>query len=168
MNTSGAELRAIGITASQYWMGRDTLYRLELTPEIRTNAAYLLAGVNALLVLAAGDGVVPGIDEKTGNYVASGWRPLAINDRTSHAAKSSTHILGLGVDLQDHRHERLLARWCLRKLQHLERLGLYMEDPRWTPDWVHLQRRAPGSGKRVYVPSSAPALALALPEQASV
>ena len=40
-----------------------------------------------------------------------------------------------------------------------------MEDPQWTPTWVHLQIVPPGSRRRVYIPSSKPALAAKLPEQ---
>jgi hypothetical protein len=155
------------ISLEQYWMGRELLHAAELTPPVRKNAVALLFAVNELLRRAALEGVEPGIDEHTGNEVASGWRPLGVNARTSNAAGKSSHIVGLGVDLQDHA-DRRLARWCLRNLDVLEELGLYMEDPRWSPSWVHLQLRPPGSGKRVYVPSSAPAIALALPEQASV
>ena len=54
---------------------------------------------------------------------------------------------------------------CARPGGLLEQLGLYMERPQWTPDWVHLQVRAPKSGRRVYVPSSKPPLVGALPEE---
>lgn len=147
-------------------MGRDEAYAADCTLAVRRNAAALLAAVNTLLRCAAADGVEPGIDEHTRNHVASGWRPAGVNARTSNAGKRSTHISGQGIDLQD-LDDRSLARWCLRNLDRLEGLGLYMEDPRWTPSWVHLQSVPPGSGKRVYVPSTAPALAVKLPEQAT-
>jgi hypothetical protein len=152
------------ITLQQYWTGRDEAFPEDCTLAVRRNAAALLAAVNTLLKCAAEDRVAPGIDEHTWNQVASGWRPPSVNARTSNAGKHSTHITGQGVDLQDHA-DRRLARWCLRNLDRLEGLGLYMEDPRWTPSWLHLQCVPPASGKRVYIPSSAPALALALPEQ---
>jgi hypothetical protein len=120
--------------------------------------------VNRALELAAADGVEPGIDEKTGNYVASGWRPQAINERTSNAAQLSTHLIGEACDLQD-TPQRDLARWALRNLDRLEQIGLWMEDPRWTPDWVHWQTRPPHSGLRVYRPSMHEPLVAALPEQ---
>ncbi len=152
------------ITVEQYFMGRDLVYALEVTQGLRANAAKLVDRVNLLLDRAAADGVAPGIDEKTGNDVASGWRPRAVNERTANSGKNSTHIAGLGVDLQD-TPNRDLARWCVSNLDVLEELGLYMEDPQWTPDWVHLQIVAPGSGRRVYIPSTKPPLVAALPEQ---
>jgi hypothetical protein len=147
----------MNITLNDYWMGRDDKYGGSLTPEIRQNATTLVAKLNELLDLAAIDGVEP-------VGVASGWLPAAVNDATSNAAKRSTHITGEGCDLRDDK-DRSFARWCLRNLEALARLDLYMEDPRWTPTWVHLQNRAPGSGRRVYVPSAAAPLAKPLPEQ---
>jgi hypothetical protein len=149
-------------------MRRDAAYPGELTPQIAENASKLLAAVNTLLRCAAEDGIEPALDEITGNAVASGWRPQAVNERTSNAGKASTHLTGRGIDIQDHQ-DRRLARWCLRNLDRLETLGLYMEAPRWTggkSPWIHLQCIAPASGKRVFIPSSSPPLAIALPEEA--
>jgi hypothetical protein len=151
------------ITLAQYYMGRDQAYAEELTLAVARNAAQLLAAVNTLLRCAADDGVEP-LADASGSCVASGWRPQKVNDRTSNAGKRSPHIWGQAIDPRDHP-DRRLARWSLRNLDRLEGLGLYMEDPRWTPSWVHWQSVPPGSGRRVFVPSLAPALALALPEQ---
>ena len=96
--------------------------------------------------------------------MASGWRPAAINDATANAAKLSKHLTGEGIDLRD-TGTRDLARWCLRNLDALEEIGLWMEDPQWTPSWVHLQIVPPNSHRRVYCPSSRPPLAARLPEQ---
>lgn len=155
------------ITLEQYWMGRDLKYPAELTSEIRHNAELLVGKVNNLLTFADEDGVAPGTDQVTGTAVASGWRPQGVNERTRNAASGSKHIMALAVDLQDTKN-RDLARWCIRNLDALEAAGLWMEDPQWTggPDpWVHLQGVPPGSGKRVYVPSTMPPLAKALVEQ---
>lgn len=147
------------ITLREYYMGRESAYSEDFTLEIARNASNLLAAVNTLLKCAEDDGV-------TALGVASGWRPSRVNDLTSHAAAHSAHLTGRAVDLRDHP-DRQLARWCLRNLTILEKLELWMEDPRWCPSWTHLQSVAPGSGKRVFIPSNAPALALALPEQAA-
>lgn len=145
-------------------MGRDRDYAAELTPEIARNAAMLMQRVAKLLEAAAAEAVTPGIDRDTGTCIASGWRPKSVNDGIAHASATSLHLSGLGVDLRDTR-ERALARFCLRNLELLTQLELWMEDPRWTPTWVHLQAGAPRSGNRVFVPSDAPPLAAALPEQ---
>lgn len=146
------------ITVDLYLMGRDLKYAC--SDEVRRNAADTVEKTNQLKMLAAQGGVVfP--DDAT--EVASGWRPDAINECTSNAGKCSSHISGCGLDTRDP--QRLFARWCLRNLDKLEKIGLWMEDPRWTPTWVHLQTYAPKSGNRVYIPSSKPPLAPSLPEQ---
>jgi hypothetical protein len=126
------------ITIDDYFMGRDREYAHQLTPEIRQNAVETTALVNALLAEAADDGVEPAV----------------------HPAKLSTHLAAEACDIADD-NLRSLAVWCIRSLVVLERLGLYLEDPRWTKgqytNWVHVQKRAPGSGRRVFVPSSAKA-----------
>lgn len=152
------------IILADYWMGRDAQHPAALTERIEDNAELLLGRVNLLLSWAYADHIAPALDARSGTHVASGWRPPAINDATSNAAAASKHLTGEAIDLRDHG-TRDLARWCLRNLDALEEIGLWMEDPQWTPNWVHLQIVPPGSRRRVYVPSSRPALAAKLPEQ---
>lgn len=154
------------ITVADYFMGRDVIYKGECSAEIRANAGRLCARVNLLLSLAAMDGVFPGVDATTGTPVASGWRPAALNSCTPNAAAASKHITGNGLDVRD-TSERTLARWCLANLEKLAASGLWIEDPQWTPTWVHFQDLPPKSGRRVFVPSAAPPLAAKLPEQVS-
>ena len=145
------------ISLRHFYMGRDVTHAPDLTPEITENAVALLHAVNALLEFAEADGVRPALDEHTGTYVASGWRPPAVNDRTANSAKgTSTHLSGEGIDLQDHA-DRRLAVWCCRNTDLLERLGLYAENPCWTggvSPWLHLQSRPPKSRRRFYIPSA--------------
>jgi hypothetical protein len=155
------------LTLDHYWMRRDLEHAAELTPEIVRNAELLLERVNELLARATEEGVEPGVDPDTGTAVSSGWRPRRVNEATANAAKASKHVAGLAVDLRDTLPGRDFARWCLRNRAALTGIGLWMEDPRWTPTWVHLQCVPPGSGNRVFVPSESPALAAALPEQVS-
>ena len=126
-------------------MGRDLKY--PCSDEIKTNALETIKRTNELKLIY-------GIKE---DIVASGWRPSAVNDATCNAAKGSTHLTGQALDTKDP--NRRFAKWCLQNLHELEEIGLWMEDPRWTPTWVHLQTVPPRSGKRVYVPSTKPALA---------
>lgn len=147
------------ITLTDYWMGRDQAH--PPSKETRQNAMDLLVLVDELLDEAEADRVpLDRRDQITGTLVSSGYRPPAVNERTANAAKRSTHLTGEGIDIQDNVNQDL-ARWCLRNLDVLERLGLHMEDPRWTyshrgDHWVHLQSRPPRSGRRVFVPSAAP------------
>ena len=145
------------ITIDQYWMGRDKTHAADLTDDIRSNANATVRTINQLLQMAEADGI--NCDE-----CASGWRPLSINDATANAAKNSKHLKALAMDVRDVA-GREFARWCLRNLKKLEALGLWMENPQWTPTWVHLQIVPPGSGNRVYIPSIKPPLAAPLPEQ---
>ena len=153
------------ITLADYWMGRDIRYPADLTDVVIDNAAELLDRVNLLISHASQDGVQPVTDAATWTHVASGWRPKSVNDATSSAGKNSRHITGRAIDLRDDPVKRQLARWCLAHLDKLAEIGLWMEDPQWTPSWVHLQSIAPGSGRRVYIPSAHPPLATKLPEQ---
>ena len=152
-------------------MGRDKTHADELTESIRANAQETVDRVNGLMKLWAEDhgyGVMNAIE------VSSGWRPLSVNLSTPNAALSSKHMTGEAVDLKDDK-DRSFARWCLRNtvpLCHqegradlLQEIGLWMEQPQWTPTWVHLQTVPPHSGRRVFVPSENPPLAAALPEQ---
>lgn len=141
-------------------------------------ARSLLVRVNALLLDAAGEGIELPNDQISGNPVVSGYRPAAVNARTSNAAALSKHMLCRGVDLQDTFTSRKLARFCLRNnCAMLRKHGLYMEDPRWTAGrsntdpWVHLQDVPPGSGKHCYLPyrdvvKNPPQSAPLTPEQA--
>lgn len=152
------------IGRDDYFMGRDIAYPQHLTDEIEQHAAEMVGRINLLLTWANADNVRPALDARTVSHVASGWRPPEINDATANAAKLSTHLTGEGIDLRDNG-TRDLARWCLKNIDALEEIGLWMEDPQWTPTWVHLQIRPPASRRRVYCPSSKPPLAAKLPEQ---
>ena len=134
------------INLETYWMGRDLEHAEELTDEIRANAEVTVSKANELLARAGRSDI---------HTVNSGWRPKAINDSTSNAASSSRHLTAEAVDLPDR--DRTLASWCVDNLDVLNEIGLWMEDPRWTKTWVHVQTIPPKSGKRIYVPSSAPA-----------
>jgi hypothetical protein len=138
------------ITLAAYWMGRDTQYKADLTDEIMANATALLPKVNKLLDFADDDGIDVG-------PVASGWRPPAVNAGTKNAAPKSKHMTGHAVDLRDDKYQSF-ARWCTKNIDLLVECGLWMEHPGWTPTWVHLQDLPPGSGKRIFIPSSKPAL----------
>ena len=155
------------ICDTDYYMGRDVLYPDELTDEIRANVKALVPRVNALLALMSANGVAPATDAHTRTAVASGWRPAAVNDATANAAASSRHLTGQAIDLRD-TPERELCRWALANPDALVELGLWMEDPRWTPTWLHVQTVPPKSGHLVYVPSTKPPIVAALKEQGGV
>lgn len=82
--------------------------------------------------------------------VHSGYRPPEINAVTPNAAKNSNHLVCRAVDIADEKGE--LAAWCLANLDLLEHFELWLEDPRFTPTWVHLQSVPPKSNSRVFQP----------------
>ena len=134
------------ITLEAYWKGRDTEHADELTDEIRANAEIVVGRANELLARAGRSDI---------HTVNSGWRPQGINDATANAASHSRHLTAEAVDLPDA--DRTLCEWAVDNLDILKELGLWMEDPRWTPTWLHVQTTPPKSGKVVYIPSTAPA-----------
>ncbi len=137
------------ITEEDFLKGREVAN--PLTDEMKANMSDLLEKMNKLMDLY---GKTP--------TVTSGYRPAAINAATPGAAKASHHMMCRAIDLADMDGE--IATWCLKNLDQLKKIGLWMEDPRWTHDggktgknWTHLQTVAPKSGKRIFIPSSAPA-----------
>jgi hypothetical protein len=123
------------------------------TPEVCANARDLLQRVNAVYAAAAADGCELPDNPSTGSGV-SGRRHGGFRPRDSEVgADNSLHKDGKAVDRYDPK--RQFASWCMAHLRVLEAHGLYMEDTRWTPTWVHLQCQPPRSGRRVYIPSSA-------------
>ena len=129
----------------------------DATATIQTNALQLIDKVNQLYTEAYQDGCELPSNPATGSQISGsgngGFRPLD----SPVGAANSTHKQGRGVDTYDP--QRQFASWCLAHPEELLQLGLFMEDPRWTPTWVHLQDQPPGSRRTVYVPSQAPALA---------
>lgn len=97
------------------------------TPEVQANAVKFLAIVGNFL-----DEL--GIKEVT---ISSGFRPLAINNKTLHAAKSSYHMNGLAVDLLDNTKQDL-AKLIASRPDLLRKYGLFLEDPNSTHYWAHI------------------------------
>jgi hypothetical protein len=133
------------ISKKTYFGNKNKKFANDLTVEITENVTKLLIAVDKFLA----------------NYtkpviISSGWRPKSYNAQIG-GATSSNHITGLAIDLKDT--DNRLFEYVLQNLELAKELGLYFEDKRWTPTWVHIQLIAPKSGKRIFVPNSKPALA---------
>jgi uncharacterized protein YcbK (DUF882 family) len=102
-------------------------YPLDWTPEVEANAIKFLAIVGSFL-----DEL--GIKEIT---ISSGFRPLAINNKTLHAAKSSYHMSGLAIDCKDNQKQDL-AKLIASRPDLLRKHGLFLEDPNSTHYWAHI------------------------------
>lgn len=129
----------MAITKDELLMGRDKTHPKEYTKEISDNLDKLLAAINQVRATYGKP-----------MRVTSGWRPPSINGSVPGAAKKSNHMLGLAVDISDK--DGKLREWVLANLDLMGKLGIYMEDFRWTPNWVHFQVKPPASGKRIFIP----------------
>jgi hypothetical protein len=139
------------LKVSDYLMGHDLTHGLDLSTQIRANAARTVEIVNKLLVLAKTAGVSLEQHPRTGTVLSSGWRPPAVNASTPGAAPRSKHLLGLAADIYDPDGD--LDEWCLaNKDTVLKDLGLWLEHPAATKTWCHVQTVPPGSKRRVFFP----------------
>lgn len=115
------------ITLENYKMGRDKLYPKEWTPEVEKNAIKLLLAINSFLNEI---GITKAV-------VSSGFRPSAINAALPNSAKKSAHMTGLACDIQDNKNQDL-ATLIASKPDLLRKYNLFMENPKSTKNWVHL------------------------------
>lgn len=126
-------------TEDSVLMGR--VKKEELTDEQKANLAILVDRMQKLLS-AYGRNVI----------ITSGYRSPEMNANLKGAAPKSKHMICAAVDISDV--DGNFMKWILDNLALCQQLGLYMEDFRWTPSWVHLQIIAPTSKKRIFVPNS--------------
>lgn len=138
----------MNLTLADYWMGRNESHPDDMTPEIVRNAGHLLRRVNNLIALM--HAIEIEAHPITGNPIASGWRPPAINAATRNAAPRSKHMSGNAVDLYDP--EGDIDAWCMEHLDFLADAGLWLEHPSATKGWCHLQQVPPRSERRVFYP----------------
>lgn len=128
------------LTLSDYFMGRDVSHAHELDETLRSNACRTVARVNELLRLIG--------NPRT--RVNSGWRPHSINAAIPNASPRSRHLTCEAIDLRDE--DGAFDAWCMRNLDRLESVGLWLEHPDATPGWCHVQTVPPRSGRRVFMP----------------
>lgn len=114
--------------------------------EVVANATQIVELANQLLGLAAADGVGCAAQPR----LTSGWRPASFNATVVGASATSKHMSGQAIDVADP--EGALDDWCVRNMEALVDLGLYLEHPASTKGWTHVQCVAPRSGNRVFYP----------------
>ena len=114
------------ITRNEVLMGRDKQF--PLSDEQEVNLTKLLLALNTFRK-AYGKPM----------KVTSGYRPAAINAGVKGAAKKSAHIECMACDFEDK--DGLLDAFCLKNLNLLSDIGLYLESPAHTPGWCHLDIR---------------------------
>ena len=100
---------------------------IELTDDVKANAAILIAKVNALLSDL-------GVSDKLS--VSSGFRPSSVNSGIANAAKRSAHMSGKAIDIVDL--DGKLKGLVASRPDLLRTHELFMEDSGSTPTWMHL------------------------------
>lgn len=120
------------IRKDEILMGRDAEY--PLSDQFLVNLDQLLVAVNALRTLYGKP-----------MYVSSGYRPGKYNVAAGGASNSS-HLSCQAVDFRDG--DGAIKTFCTPKI--LEQCGLYMEDPKHTPTWCHVQVRP--TANRIFIP----------------
>lgn len=113
------------ITRAEVLMGRDREY--PLSPQLEQNLEDLLRRLNNVRALYGKP-----------MLVTSGYRPGGYNRAAGGAAKSC-HLICKAADFSDPDGE--LAKWLLNNLDVLVEEGLWLENPKYTKGWVHLQTR---------------------------
>jgi hypothetical protein len=83
--------------------------------------------------------------------VSSGYRDIARNKNVG-GAKKSNHMLCLACDFIDI--DGSLDRFCVDNIHLLKKCGLYLEHPKWTKGWCHLQVIPPSSNNVIFIPSN--------------
>ena len=124
------------ISRDEFLMGRDSAF--PLSAELEVNASDYLDKINKFRAIYGKPMIV-----------SSGYRPGHYN-KDAGGAKGSAHAVCLACDFVDH--DGSLDQYCLDNLDVLEQCGLYLEDPKSTPNWSHITSRAPNSGHRVFIP----------------
>lgn len=114
--------------------GRDKQF--PLTPEMEVNLENLVKAITPIRI-AWGQPMV----------ISSGYRPASINASVG-GAKLSAHQTCQAVDIVDK--DGKLAEWLLKNLDILVENELYLESPKFTNGWVHLQTRP--TRNRVFIP----------------
>ena len=131
-------MKIMAITENEILMGRDG--ESPLTHELEKNLEKLLKALNQFREIYAKPMIV-----------SSGYRPAQYNTLAG-GAKKSNHMLCLACDFVDL--DSALDIYCVENQNVLAECGLYLEHPKWTKTWCHLQVISPASGKRIFVPQA--------------
>lgn len=125
------------ISMDEFLMNKTTLDKLP--SELVANANTIVPRVNELL-------------DAFGSYrkCNSGYRTLEDQMKINPSAPHSKHMECAAIDLSDP--DGSLDAWCLKNLDVLAKIGLWLEDPGHTVGWSHLQCLPPKSGNRVFIP----------------
>jgi hypothetical protein len=94
-------------------------------------------------------------------------KPMKVNDgirikgKNDYGAPKSNHYKGLAIDIDDD-NAGTFWKWCMlpAQMEMFKKEGVWLEHGCYTHHkggtWVHLQIVAPGSKKRIFIPSTDP------------
>jgi uncharacterized protein YcbK (DUF882 family) len=136
------------ITIEEVLMGRVKFE--ELPEEHQKNIEELVEKINKLFEGYSWPKQLP-------KKVNDGYRRPQDNPKNGSA--TSWHFKGAAIDLDDD-DSGITWKYVWANRRKLKELGIYVEHPCWTHHkagtWVHLQIKAPKSGKRFFIPSTQP------------
>ena len=81
--------------------------------------------------------------------ITSGFRDKMSNTR-ARGAKASCHLFGMAVDIEDK--DGRLDAFCVANEDLLKHFALWVESPKHTPGWCHMQTRPVGTGTHIFLP----------------
>lgn len=90
------------------------------------------------------------LDYQPAMYGSSFLRDIVTQKRVNPKAMKSSHLYGCALDIKDP--DGKLAKWLKKNEHKLIEVGLWCEDPKYTPGWCHLQTTRPASGNRFFIP----------------
>lgn len=135
---------------------KSSILKEEFNDEIKQNALDLIQKINALNCP---------FPRFVSSFIRSKTRQIEIYKQKARDKKhpfengvfdlskvplKSQHLTGRAIDIQDG--DGKLKKWIQENVSKLEEVGLYVEDFRYTKNWVHLQSTAPKSGSRFFIP----------------
>ncbi len=116
--------------------GRYKARAKDVSDEIRNAATVLASRLSELLLLYGSRPII-----------TSGYRAPAAN-KAAGGAKKSSHLEGRACDFADK--DGAFAAWCVKNVHLLEQFGLWLEDPKSTKGWCHIQSRP--AANRIFKP----------------
>lgn len=116
--------------------------------EIDTNLATLLERMNKVRTAWAKPMIVTSGLRSKADQIAV-YKAKGITD-IKKIPMGSQHLHGAACDISDPKGD--LAKWVQGNMPLMEQIGLWFEDFKSTPNWVHFQIFPPKSGNRIFKP----------------
>ena len=151
-NTQVVENKKVFMISMEELLGRE--YELSNLPQDHQDAlAILLERANKIRSSYASPMTVSSgyrsMDDHLRIYREKAAKEGKVFDETQ-VPKKSKHLFGQAVDIYDP--DKKLQKWCKDNETFLVETGVWIESFSATPNWVHFQIIAPGSGSLYFMP----------------